>query len=398
MDDAFYRSQRALSSDEAMVSAHTAFQFKPPSGLITPPRTPPACLMDLDPPTTPTAPTASLRRSTIPANAFPHVIDAIFAYASNDGLAALRTACQSWCDRADALLLSHVILQSDCQPFLPGGGPIRSDWHKFPVHTLDLVDLNLIDRIPLPPKVDILRARSIAHWDLRSLPRSNTLVLTGKVSDGGYGPNMRTWAPYLSRTHRLVSHYNPNAPETGAWGSMARSLRLSLDFSYMSSFSLQEIVFVFSGTANVLDLCNLGPLAMLCGHLGWETGQPPTIRITLVNALPWFAAAVDAGEALTGTSEDVLALFLRAAGFGPAPDEELKRKFGPYFSFVTFDEYRGRVGDEQFRLEMEVPRHFQRRLMDVPHRFQWRLPLMSTTPSPEEGVAFSRRLQDARID
>ncbi|BEJ17802.1 hypothetical protein CspHIS471_0700700 [Cutaneotrichosporon sp. HIS471] len=289
-------------------------------------------------------------------DAYPHIIDAILAYAPHDALATLRTVCRSWQDRADARLLTHVILQDNYVPALPAGGPIRTNWSTFPVHTLDLVDLDLASPRPLPPKVHILRVRSIARWSTLSLPRSNTLVIKGLISDGGFGPTLRTWAPYLSHTTRLVAHYDSSTPELGAWGIIGGSLRLSCSLSCLSSSSLQEIVFVFTGVADAIDLSLLGPLVMLCMQLGWHSGEPTKVRMTLVNVLPFLAAGVEAGEALTGESEDVHALFFRAAGFGPAPDDQLKRDFGHYFDFVTFDEYRQRVGDEQFELEMGVPR------------------------------------------
>ncbi|BEI82205.1 hypothetical protein CcaverHIS002_0300730 [Cutaneotrichosporon cavernicola] len=384
-DDTFYRSQRALSSDYTMRPAHVAFWCSRRQGLITPPTTPPGCMMDLvdvddmddmdvDPPVTssttllathnlstshpPSHPTShpTSHPPTIPADAYPHIVDAILAYAPHDALATLRTVCRSWRDRADARLLTHVILQDNYVPALPAGGPIRTNWFTFPVHTLDLVDLDLASPRPLPPKVHILRVRNIARWSTLSLPRSNTLVIKGLISDGGFGPTLQTWAPYLSRTTRLVVHYNPKEPELGAWGIIGGSIRQSLGLSSLSSFSLQEIVFVFTDAADAIELSFLGPLIMLCLQLGWHAGKPAQVRMTLVNVLPRLAAGVEAGETLTGETEDVHALFLRAAGFGSAPDDQLKRDFGHYFDFVTFDQYRQRLGDEQFELEMGMPR------------------------------------------
>jgi hypothetical protein len=347
--DAFYRSQRALSSDDTMVPAHALFLRAPPSGLITPPRTPPPCMMDLDPPSSPIS--HSMSSPTIAADAFPHIVDAIFAYASHDALATLRAVCRAWRDRADARLLSHIVLQDEYVPALPAGGPIRTDWAKYPAQTLDVVDLDLANPRALPPEVGTLRARSIARWngDISSFPPSQTLVLSGAVSDGAYGPAMRTWAPYLRHTTRLVAHYNPRQPELGAWGAMGAALALP-------SCTVREVVFVFSGAADEIDISVLGPLLMLSMQLGWHVGKPPTFRMTLVNALPWFSAGVEAGEALSGESEDVHALFLRAAGFGRTPVDDVKAAFGHYFSYTTFDEYAARVGAEQFALEMGVPR------------------------------------------
>lgn len=356
MNDAFYRSHRALSSDDTMVPAHAVFRCAPPSGLITPPRTPPPCAMDLDPPSLSSTPspaphTSSPKVATIPADAFPHIVDALFAYAPHAALVTLRAVCRSWRDRADAYLLAHVVLQDDYAPALPAGGPVRADWATFAApRTLDIVDLDLACPNRLPREVHTLRARSIARWrgDICSLPFAETLVLSGPISDGAFGPAMRSWAPYLSRTARLVAHYSPRHPELGAWAALGAALAAP-------SCPVREVVFVFSGSADELDVSLLGPLLMLAMQMGWHAGAPQRVRMTLVNALPWFAAGVEAGEALSGEREDVLALFLRAAGFAAA-DEEIKAAFGHYFAFTTFDAYRETVGAEQFAVEMGVPR------------------------------------------
>lgn len=345
----------------------------PITGLMTPPHTPPpvtvldldenAPLSDRDPslPPSPTPPAVSL-----PADAFPHIIDAIFAHSPAPALATLRAVSRAWRDRADARLLHHLVLQDDYVPLPAAGGPLRSNWLttslKSATHTLDIVNLDLASMpIPLPPRVHTLRAHSIERWRpgaISALPASDTLVLFGRLSDRSFGPESQNWAPYIAHnTRRLVAHYNARAPELGAWGVVGAALALP-------SCGVQEVVFIFGGEADEVDVSLLGALLMLSMQLGWHIpdsggGGGGLAPITLVNALPWFAAGLDRGEVFKGDTEgDVVALFYRAAGFGRgiASDDELKARYGHCFKFVSFDEYRDSVGEEQYALEMEVPR------------------------------------------
>lgn len=365
----YYREQRALSNDDTMMTTICHPRTPPLLGLITPPHTPPPIDMDdmdldhhdldFDPTSLGYAPSA------MPADAFPHIVEAIFAHAPNLSLASLRGVCRSFRDRADALLLQHVVLQDGYEVALPGGGPVRADWLSLNcVRTLDVVDLDLVapPTYPLSP-VQTLRAHSVERWragQISLLPPSNTLVLFGRLSDMSYGPDSANWAPYIARnTQRLVAHYNARAPELGAWGAVGAALTLR-------TCRVRDIVFIFAGEADEVDVSLLGALLMLTMQLGWHTDDhgingaktSSLAPITLVNALPWFAAGVDRGEAFKGDSEgDVVALFLRAAGFGRAvaSDDELKARYEHYFKFTTFNDYRRTVGEEEFAFEMNAP-------------------------------------------
>lgn len=381
----FYREQRAMSNDDTMMSTYpypySGGVRHPPSlglGLMTPPHTPPPEVMDLDLDNCEPL-SLTLDEPVLCAAAFPHLIEAVFTYAPDASLATLRAVNRRFRERADALLLQHVVLQDNFNVALPGRGPVRANWFSLPlvesVEVLDVIDLDLTAP-PLPlSQVRTLRASSIERWRagaISTLPPSNTLVLFGRLSDRSYGPDSANWAPYIARNcTRLVAHYSSRAPELGAWGAVGTALTLS-------SCAVREVVFLFSGEADEADVSLLGALLMLTMQLGWHSEPPASAsnasnasgttagwkgrggikQITLVNALPWFAAGIDAGESLKGDSEgDIVALFLRAAGLGRAmADDELKATYAHVFEFTTYADYAMRVGQEQFALEMKSPR------------------------------------------
>ncbi|CAK9783611.1 unnamed protein product [Cutaneotrichosporon oleaginosum] len=122
--------------------------------------------------------TAATRTTLLPADSFPHIIDAIFAAAPPLALLSLRTACSSWRARADALLVSH--LRFDGVSFLiPSPSPHETsfavsaptlrvpapDWLSTPlthaVRTLDIA--------PLPPHQPVQPSRLAPATRFRSL-------------------------------------------------------------------------------------------------------------------------------------------------------------------------------------------------------------------------------------
>lgn len=88
---------------------------------------------------------------TLPHDAFPHIIDAIFAASSPNALLNLRAASRGWRERADALLCQHVRFDGDTFRI-----PTSRDSLRVPVaHWLDEAALTaavrVLDITPLPP-------------------------------------------------------------------------------------------------------------------------------------------------------------------------------------------------------------------------------------------------------
>jgi hypothetical protein len=184
----------------------------------------------------------------LPAESFPHIIDAIFAAAPPPTLLTLRAACAAWRARADALIVSH--LRFDGESFLiPSSPPLNvpvADWLATPlthaVRTLDIA--------PLPPNKPVqpsrlapaarfrsLRtariARVLDYWE-HGLFEVDTLVLPHGGLRAGHFDLLRKQV----RT-RIVAHVPPAWPE-----------RLFGDLGTILKFGrATELVLIFSACA-----------------------------------------------------------------------------------------------------------------------------------------------------
>ncbi|CAK9783612.1 hypothetical protein CC85DRAFT_289244 [Cutaneotrichosporon oleaginosum] len=288
---------------------------------------------------------------TIPADAFPHIIDLIFDSASRAALTALRTACSTWRERADSYLLAHVVVQRDCEPILPNGGPVCAHWTEFRPQLLDLVDIDGRNPCPLPSQVYMLRTGAVEGLGKMTLPRSHTLVLSAATIQHSSGA-CQSWKNHLSRTTRLVIQYATDNPRNDVWDHIGSALA-------DPSCTVTEVVFLFPRTTSrdprfELDL--LIPIRVICWKLRGQGRAPVRLKMTLVNALPWLAVALDKSGPRKSERRDMVACFLGATGLGRGDAAAVKAAFGHYLDFVTCKQYAARVGAKDSAREKFTPR------------------------------------------
>lgn len=321
---------------------------------------------------------------------YPHIIDVLFDHCSRPALIALRGACKLWKARADDLLARHISL-STCpegdmvveayDPLSPFGNPaplpaLMSYYLDMTPCETDLLDLLApsVRVITFEPGVRITR-RNAFFW---SLPNVRMILDTADARLRSQEYNHTAHLPlcdiYVSQTPANNFKFRSGIVPVRHSGRIVLPVKepkgvrpiQCLDlWSQHQSYGEIFIVFLPADPVTNPDGIRLGwdhrgmlhMLEMAAISAAVYRYAPDTrlsARITFVNLATWIAGDATEEE-VCRIFLDSLAGFCRRAGSPPLDGDKVAKVKG-HRRFITLEEYRNRVGEEQVALELQFMR------------------------------------------
>ncbi|BEJ15381.1 hypothetical protein CspHIS471_0411480 [Cutaneotrichosporon sp. HIS471] len=313
--------------------------------------------------------------------AFPHIIDAVFAYADRTSLFALRGASRTFRTTADAHLAAHLVCgwasietPSGRHPAMAGiharvcelpadaavrGAPVP--WASSPT----LASPNLT-----PPASASTSAPAVVDFSDMFTPRSlsllpthtgtlrvwlsgfmhnpaittssNTVVVFGWPRAPAIGPVYEPWVALRPTTKRVVYHISTRYRAHSELLAQLRS----------SDGGVEELTVIVSGVHPGPKTWECAPLLHFLRCVVAAARRRPRMRISIVNAAALPQLFPSEGSVVFG--DDCVAPFVRTFNeyVVKMMGDEMDRHKAEQWRFTSLDKHRMRVGHRQFALEM----------------------------------------------
>jgi hypothetical protein len=322
--------------------------------------------------------------SYIDHTAFPHIVDAVFAFADRPALFALRAASRSFRTAADAHLATHLVCGWASVETPAGRLPALADIHArvcelsadapvrgVPVPWASSPALAAPNSTPAPPAAsasapavvdfgDMFTPRSLSllpahtrtlrvwlssfmHNPAITTP-SDTVVVLGWPRTPTIGTLYEPWVALRPTTKRVVYHISTRYRAHSELLAQLRS----------SDGGVEELTVIVSGTR---PAPKAGECASLLLHflrcVVAAARRRPSMRINIVNTAALPQLFPSEGSVVFG--DDAVAPFVRTFAEyvkGVLGEEEEGRRAAENWRFRSLQEYRADVGERQYALEM----------------------------------------------
>lgn len=331
-----------------------------------------------------TLPTMNAIPNHIDHTAFPHIVDAVFAYSNRPALFALRGASRTFRTAADARLAAHLVCgwASVETPFgrhpaladihtrvceLPADAAVRgvpvpwassptpastssANLHPPPLATSAPAVVDFGDMFT-PRSLSLLPAhtRTLRVWlsgfmhNPAITTSSDTVVVFGWPRTPTFGPAYEPWVALRPSTKRVVYHISTRYRAHSELLAQLRS----------SDGGVEELAVIVSGAHPTPKAWECAPLLHFLRCVVAAARRRPRMRVSIVNAAALPQLFPSEGSVVFG--DDGVAPFVRTFNeyvVKMMGDEEGGRKAAAQWRFTSLDEYRGQMGERQYALEM----------------------------------------------
>lgn len=332
---------------------------------------------------------------TIPADGYPHIIDEIFDYAPRSTLLALRGVCRAWRDRVDELMAAHIVLAVYSPVEISGRGGVRIP---------GLRSRRNYDRVLSGTRVvDLLGPQSITPDRVRALrgQLNHISMVRHRHHPAGRLPSSalvgaRTLVTFTTVTEKYEGGKFTGAAAVGPLPECCERFVLNVKFdpgrSWLSTASVQpfqtpralrDVVLILTPIAthkedendhwvgNFVDGSRTKVMGMLNSFVLNMTLNIPRLHYTIVDAEQlrpaWLGFSPEDVQQLEEawldnygvipSREEVLVAELRRQvklglrKWNLVDDETAERQVEEHVRFVSREEYRRSVGEQEYLLE-----------------------------------------------
>lgn len=345
--------------------------------------------------TTITTEESSDESTSIDADGYPHIIDEIFDYAPRATLLALRGVCRTWRDRVDALMSAHIVLAVYSPVEISGRGGVRIP---------GLRSRRSYERVLSGTRVvDLLGPHGLSPDRVRALrgQLGSVAVVRHRHHPAGRLPNTalvgaRTLVTFTTVTEKYEGGKFTGAAAVGPLPEACERFVLNVKFdpgrSWLSTASVQpfqtpgalrDVVLILTPIAthqedendhwvgNFVDGARTKVMGMLNSFVLNMTLNIPRLRYTVVGAgqlrPAWLGFPPEDMQALeeawmdnygvVPAREEVLVAEIRRQvklglrKWNQVDDETAERQVEEHVRFLSRDEYRDAVGEDEYLLE-----------------------------------------------
>ncbi|EJT46560.1 hypothetical protein A1Q2_00503 [Trichosporon asahii var. asahii CBS 8904] len=333
--------------------------------------------------------------TSISADGYPHIIDEIFGYAPRSTLLALRGVCKAWRDRVDLLMAGHIVLAVYSPVEISGRGGVRIPGLKNRRNYARVLSGTRV--------VDLLGPQSLSPDRVKALRSqlNDVSVVRHRHHPAGRLPNnalvgARTLVTFTTVTEKYEGGTFTGAAAVGPLPEACERFVLNVKFdpgrSWLSTASVQpfqtpaqlkSVTLILTPIAthkedendhwvgNFVDSSRTKVMGMLNSFVLNMTLNIPRLRYTIVDAEQlrpaWLGFAPEDMQALEEAwldnfgvipaREEVLVAEIRRQvkqglkKWNQVDDETAEKQVEEHVRFLTRDQYRDEVGEEEYLLE-----------------------------------------------